>query len=55
MTTDGEKKDREGTNEEKSRETGADGDENLAAPKGAGCGLKAGDAEGKPPKCCGVS
>eukprot|EP00588_Corethron_pennatum_P026989 CAMPEP_0194326888 /NCGR_PEP_ID=MMETSP0171-20130528/38760_1 /TAXON_ID=218684 /ORGANISM="Corethron pennatum, Strain L29A3" /LENGTH=354 /DNA_ID=CAMNT_0039086641 /DNA_START=5 /DNA_END=1069 /DNA_ORIENTATION=+ len=55
MTTDGEKKDREGIDEGKSRETGADGDENLAATKGAGCGLEAGGAEGKPPKCWSAS
>ena len=35
MTTDREKKDREGIKEEKSRETRADGNKNLAATKGA--------------------
>mmetsp|Transcript_10090 Transcript_10090/g.20288 ORF Transcript_10090/g.20288 Transcript_10090/m.20288 type:complete len:96 (+) Transcript_10090:763-1050(+) len=55
MTTDREKKDREGIKEEKSRETRADGNENLAATKGAVCGLEAGGAEGNPPKCCGAS
>ena len=53
MTTDGEKKDREGTNEEKSRETGADGDENLAAAKGAECGLEAGTRRGRYPNATG--